>query len=188
MTAFRHLVVLLAAAGCARTSADRPLTGPDEPAAVPEPPAPAPPPPPEPAPAAGEPGPSPTVTGVFIEDTLAAACGLPALPEGYFQYDSATIEPDANALLRLVAECLATGPLQGRRVELRAYNDPRADREIREELALAHAREVADFLAGEGVPPDNIEVSATGETAAAPDALSDWPYARRIDVVLLPPE
>lgn len=186
MTTHRHLVVLLAAAaGCARTSADRPLTGPDETAPVRAPPEPA-----EPRPEAAETELSPpsTVTGVFIEDTLANACGLPLVPEGYFQYDSATIEPDANALLRLIAECLATGPLQGRRVELRGFNDPRAARESREELALERARLVAEFLATEGVPPDYIEVRATGEAGAAPDALSDWPYARRVDIVLLPPE
>lgn len=187
---------LAAAAGCARTAADRPLMEPDEseeraerpPIAAPVEPATAIPEAPAEVPAEAPPARLPTITGVFIGDDLATACGLPLVPETFFEYDSAAVDPGDNALLRLVADCLATGPLQGRKVLLRGYNDPRGSRNYREQLAHARASSVGDFLAAAGVPPDDITVVAAGEADPAPEAPSEWPYERRVDIVLLPVE
>jgi outer membrane protein OmpA-like peptidoglycan-associated protein len=128
------------------------------------------------------------ITGVFIDVPLATACGIPLEPEAYFEFDSSRIEPEDNILLRRVAECLTTGPLRDRKVELRGHTDPRGSTEYNDKLGMSRAESVAEFLATLGVDPEGIVVRSAGEAGAAPEAPSDWPYERRVDVVLLPVE
>lgn len=174
-------VILAAAAGCARTSADRPLAGPDEPAGRVERPR-----TPAKAPVAAKNGRPVTVSGVFIDDQLATACGIPLVPEAYFEYDSAAVEPGDNPILRRIADCLTTGPLHGRKIELRGYSDPRGPAEYSEQLGVSRAQSVSDFLTTQGVEPDDITIHPGGQPAPAPDVPSDWPYERRVDIALLP--
>ncbi|MDC0717193.1 OmpA family protein [Nannocystis bainbridge] len=187
-------VLLATGAGCHKTSADRPVEHPEDvaervdDALVAEaeerrslPPATAIP---------GEPaGERPLeITGVFIDVPLATACGIPLAPEAYFEFDVAARAPENNILLRRVAECLTTGPLNDRRIELRGYSDPRGGDGYGDRLGMSRAQSVSEFLAMQGVDPESIVVRAAGEAGAAPEAPSDWPYERRVDVVLLPTE
>ncbi|PCC72540.1 Outer membrane protein OmpA [Nannocystis exedens] len=184
-------VLLAAVAGCHKTSADRPVEHPDDVAerddealiveaeereALP--------------PAVGveaEPAGERRVeiTGVFIDVPLATACGIPLAPEAYFEFDSAAPEPEDNILLRRVAECLTTGPLREHKVELRGYAAANRD-EYNDKVGMSRAESVREFLATQGVDPESIVVRSGGEAGAAPEAPSDWPYERRVDVVLLP--
>lgn len=201
-------VLLAAAPGCARTSADRPLEHADDADdaddviddvddddddddnnetagadgvaeaerrdALP------------PAPGAE---PQADITGVFIDDALAAACAIPRDPEPYFEYDSAAAEPEDNPLLRRLADCLVTGPLSGRKVELRGYTGPSGATELVDgDTSMARAESVRSFLLVQGVAPEGITVRPGGETGAMPDGPSDWPHERRVDIVLLPSE
>jgi peptidoglycan-associated lipoprotein len=128
------------------------------------------------------------ITGVFIDVPLATACGIPLEPESYFEFDSSALEPEDNILLRRIAECLTTGPLRDRKVELRGHTDPRGSTEYDDKLGMSRAESVSDFLSQLGVDPESIVVVPAGEAGAAPEAPSDWPYERRVDVVLLPVE
>jgi outer membrane protein OmpA-like peptidoglycan-associated protein len=184
-------VLLASAAGCHKTSADRPVEHPgdvaervDE-ALIAEaeerealPPAAA-----APAEPAGER--RVEITGVFIDVPLATACGIPLSPEAFFEFDSAAPGPEDNILLRRVAECLTIGPLRERKVELRGHTAAGRD-EYSDKVGMSRAESVSDFLATQGVDPESIIVRSAGEASAAPEAPSDWPYERRVDVVLLP--
>lgn len=186
-------VLLASAAGCARTSADRPVEHADdddvaervdarleaeERKALP------------PAAAVDDDDDDDErpveITGVFIDTSLATACGIPLVPEAYFEFDQAALEPQDNILLRRISDCLTTGPLRDRKVELRGYSVPSGGDAYKDKLGMSRAEAVHDFLSMQGVAPDNIVVRSGGEAAAAPEAPSDWPYERRVDVVLLP--
>ena len=69
-----------------------------------------------------------TVTGITVERSLAEACKVP-LPETFFEFDSAKLEPQAPYALDSIAKCLSTGPLQGQDVLLVGRADPRGFRE-----------------------------------------------------------
>lgn len=182
-------MLLACASGCAKTAADRPLAHADDQddddddalvaeagrrSALPA------------EPAGQPPQQAAELTGVFVDPSLAATCGIPVEPEPYFEYDSAAVEPEDNPLLRRLADCLTTGPLAGRKVELRGHTDPSVTREDNDQVSMSRAESVRSFLTVEGVAPDAIEVSPDGDTAAIPEAPSDWPYERRVDIVLLP--
>jgi peptidoglycan-associated lipoprotein len=127
-----------------------------------------------------------TVTGVFIEPTLATACGLTVSPRAFFEFDSTDLDKGDAAVLRHVANCLATGMLAGRRVELIGHADPRGPDAYNDELGRSRAQSVQDFLVSHGVTTDNIEVRSAGAQGASPSDPSEWPYDRRVDVVLVP--
>ena len=126
-----------------------------------------------------------TVTGVFIEPTLATACGLTVSPRAFFEFDSTDLDKGDAAVLRHVANCLATGMLAGRRVELIGHADPRGPDAYNDKLGRSRAQSVQDFLVSHGVTTDNIEVRSAGAQGASPDP-SEWPYDRRVDVKLVP--
>ena len=126
-----------------------------------------------------------TVTGVFIEPTLASACGLTVSPRAFFEFDSTDLDKGDAAVLRHVANCLATGTLAGRRVELIGHADPRGPDAYNDKLGRSRAQSVQDFLVSHGVTTDNIEVRSAGAQGASPDP-SEWPYDRRVDVKLVP--
>ena len=181
-------LLVAAAAGCAKTSADTATRRADEGARAAEraerreaaeh----------KPTPLEGETDLPVSVTGVFLDPSLATACGIPVVPEAYFAYDSAKIEPGDNILLHEVANCLTTGPLRGRSVELRGHTDPRGSEGYNEKLGMSRAATVGDYLSQHGVAPETITVKSAGEAGAAPETPSDWPYERRVDIVLLPVE
>lgn len=127
-----------------------------------------------------------TVTGVFIEPTLATACGLTVSPRAFFEFDSTDLDKGDAAVLRHVANCLATGTLAGRRVELIGHADPRGPDAYNDKLGRSRAQSVQDFLVSHGVTTDNIAVRSAGAQGASPTDPSEWPYDRRVDVVLVP--
>jgi outer membrane protein OmpA-like peptidoglycan-associated protein len=183
-------VALVVAAGCARTAADRPVAPREEMIERDEddliaeaeerealPPAP---------PVEAEAGPPLEVSGIFIDEPLALACGIPLEPEDYLQYDSTAPEPEDNPLLRRLAECLTTGPLRGRKVEVRGHTDPRVSDEYGARLGMSRADSVRDFLTAQGVHPDDVLISPGDEPGPSPEAPSDWPYERHVHIVLLP--
>lgn len=127
-----------------------------------------------------------TVTGVFVEPTLAAACGLTVSPRAFFEFDSSDLDKGDIAVLRHLATCLSTGPLAGRRVELVGHTDPRGPDEYNQRLGRTRAQAVQDYLVMQGVTTDNIRIRSAGERQASPTDSSEWPRDRRVDLVLVP--
>ena len=89
----------------------------------------------------------------------------------------------AHDVLAEVAECVTTGPLQGKDLELVGYADPRGTDEYNKELGLMRAESVAKCLRDHGVELTQIEINSMGEKEASSDA-SEWPLDRRVDIRL----
>ena len=123
-----------------------------------------------------------TVIGVQLDPSLAQLCKI-ALPKAFFEYDSANLRPRADDMLEQLATCLKSQPLQGRRIRVTGYADPRGSDEYNKKLGRSRAQSVADYLAERGVARERVQVVSRGEQQAS-GAPSTYPFERRVDIQL----
>lgn len=171
-------LVALAAAGCARRSADQAAAYyyPDEPSSAPD----------RRADEYLGRGELPlTVSGIFLDQELVTACEIRLPPKAYFEFDSADLDLESNRTLSDVATCVTTGPLRGRKLELVGHTDPRGSDDYNKQLGRSRAESVRDFLLDQGLPQSTLSTRSVGERDADPDP-SEWAYERRVDIRLLP--
>lgn len=124
-----------------------------------------------------------SVTGVNIDPSLLSACGIPSA-NAFFEYDSAQVKHDDQNTLHLVAQCLATGPLQGQRIEIVGHTDPRGTDEYNYQLGKSRAQSVSEYLSGHGVNGGNVSITSYGESLSTATDELGWSYERRVDIRL----
>jgi peptidoglycan-associated lipoprotein len=129
--------------------------------------------------------PKKNTTGVFLDATIAKACGI-AQPKSYFEFDSAKLEhtPQETTEFANVADCFRTGPLKGKSLEVVGRADPRGSEEYNQELGKSRADSVSDALQERGLAKDKITTRSTGEDMAKGVDESGWAKDRRVDIML----
>jgi peptidoglycan-associated lipoprotein len=145
------------------------------PAATVTPPPPAPPPP----------APSTTTTGVYLDPTIASACGIPQ-PKMFFTFDSAAVKrADADsATVDTLSQCLTGGALKGKSLEIVGRTDPRGTDDYNQKLGKSRAESVAEVLTAHGVGQGMIKTRSTGEEKATGNDENGWAFDRRVDIRL----
>ena len=147
----------------------------------------APPAPPAPAMAAPAPMPAPpppiTTTGVYLDPTIASACGIPQ-PKMYFPFDSAEVKNSDSATVDKLSACLTTGPLKGKTLDIVGRTDPRGSDEYNKKLGKSRADSVAEVLTAHGLGEGMIKTRSTGEEKATGSDESGWANDRRVDIRL----
>ncbi|WP_347331916.1 peptidoglycan-associated lipoprotein Pal [Marinimicrobium locisalis] len=100
----------------------------------------------------------------------------------YFDFDQATLKPDARALLLAHAERLKENPTD---VRLEGHADERGSREYNMALGERRANAVRDFLVLQGVRRSDLEVVSYGEERplAMGSGESAWSKNRRVEIV-----
>lgn len=100
----------------------------------------------------------------------------------YFDFDQATLKPDARALLLAHAERLKENPTD---VRLEGHADERGSREYNMALGERRANAVRDFLVLQGVRRSDLEVISYGEERplAMGNNESAWSQNRRVEIV-----
>ncbi len=100
----------------------------------------------------------------------------------YFDFDQATLKPDARALLLAHAERLKENPTD---VRLEGHADERGSREYNMALGERRANAVRDFLVLQGVRRSDLEVVSYGEERPLAMGSSDsaWAKNRRVEIV-----
>lgn len=100
----------------------------------------------------------------------------------YFDFDQATLKPDARALLLAHAERLKENPTD---VRLEGHADERGSREYNMALGERRANAVRDFLVLQGVRRSDLEVVSYGEERplAMGSSESAWSQNRRVEIV-----
>jgi outer membrane protein OmpA-like peptidoglycan-associated protein len=81
--------------------------------------------------------------------------------------------------LAAVAECVKTGPLQGRRLEVIGHST--GDDEFRKTFKKSRADAVSSVLLEAGVPAGDL-VTRAADPEDDPDAAALWPSDRRVDI------
>lgn len=99
----------------------------------------------------------------------------------YFDFDQATLKPEARALLLAHAERLKQSPAD---VRLEGHADERGSREYNMALGERRANAVRDFLVLQGVRRSDLEVISYGEERpmAMGSNASAWEKNRRVEI------
>lgn len=108
----------------------------------------------------------------------AAAAGSCPLEAIYFEFDRATLSPEASAALGKNAACLKTSD---RTVHLIGRADPRGTPEYNMALSDRRAQAVKDYLQRLGIQPNRLVPVPRGELDAAGTDDAGWARDRRVD-------
>ena len=118
------------------------------------------------------------VIGVYLDPALTAICELDGYDE-LVELDAETRSRESDQILHVVADCVKSGALQGRRIELVGHA-PRSDEFVRS-FGRSRADAVKEILLQDGLKQDDL-VTHASDPEDDPDAASTWPTARRVDV------
>ncbi len=103
----------------------------------------------------------------------------------HFDFDTSDLMPEDYTLLDKVAECLKTGPLEGRSVALIGRADPRGETEYNFVLGAHRSGSVAQYLESRGVAEHQLQATSRGKLDATGTDESTWAQDRRVDISLL---
>ncbi len=124
-------------------------------------------------------------TGTSDRDRISSRTGDDEMEELdtliYFDFDQATLKPEARALLLAHAERLKESPAD---VRLEGHADERGSREYNMALGERRANAVRDFLVLQGVRRSDLEVVSYGEERplAIGSSASAWEQNRRVEI------
>jgi peptidoglycan-associated lipoprotein len=124
---------------------------------------------------------------VYVSDDLAKQCTLHidnVAQAPKFDYDTASLEPADRDVLQAIAQCVTSGPLKGRHLELTGRADPRGTEEYNMGLGSRRAGSVHDFLQHLGVGNGQLAQTTRGALDASGTDDSSWKQDRRVDITL----
>lgn len=124
--------------------------------------------------------PPPTVTHVYLDPGVAALCNVASAPSS-FEADSAEPADSRLGIVRELVECITSGPLQGRRLDLVGYADPRG---TERNAGRSRVESVREALLAHGAPSDALITRVENESGAVP--ADDWTFGRRVEILLAP--
>jgi len=120
------------------------------------------------------------MSAIVLDAGLAEVCGVEQAG-AQFEFDSATLGPEGEAVARQLAACLDQGALAQKSIAVIGHTDPRGPDEYNLALGMSRAESVAKELARHGVAPDRIETMTVGDAHAQADP-EGWPGDRRVDI------
>ena len=124
-----------------------------------------------------------------IADDILKACNITVsnpkdAPK--FEFDSTELQPEDTRVLDQVAQCLTTGPLKGRHLQLVGRADPRGTEQYNFVLGAQRAHKVGDYLEKKGIMPGYVKETSRGNLDATGHDEPTWREDRRVDLVLAP--
>ena len=129
----------------------------------------------------------PTGGSLGVSDEIARMCNLQltdATSAPRYDFDKSDLQPGDRATLAKVAECLTTGALKGRSLQLIGRADARGESNYNMALGAERAGGVADYLAHLGIARTRLGVTSRGELDAVGVDNAGWQADRRVDIVL----
>lgn len=126
--------------------------------------------------------PEPTADGVTIAPEIRKLCKIQDTSIPRFGYDSANLDPTTATTLDKLAECMTTGAMKGKSVQLVGRADPRGPEQYNMVLGAARADQVRRYLSGHGVGDGAMSVTSRGELDSTGVDESGWAFDRRVDI------
>jgi peptidoglycan-associated lipoprotein len=129
----------------------------------------------------------PVSQGLGLSDQLIKACGIQFdsvddAPK--FDFDKSYLSDQDKKVLVQVAQCVTTGPLKGRGLQLVGRADPRGEVEYNMTLGEHRASAVEEYLKGLGVPSPQMTETSRGKLDATGTDEASWARDRRVDLDL----
>ena len=117
--------------------------------------------------------------GMFIEEGVRSVCSGPS-PS--FTFDSSK-GAGSDPTMQTLANCMISGPLEGKNIRLIGHTDPRGAAGYNDKLGLERAERVKRYLVGQGIDGKRIETSSHGEDQSSEEP-NLWPRDRHVQVEL----
>jgi outer membrane protein OmpA-like peptidoglycan-associated protein len=119
--------------------------------------------------------------GTRIEASAPPTVRLPI----FFEFNSATLRPDSQALLDKVGAALASDELATFRFSVEGHTDSVGSDDYNSALSKQRAESVKIYLLAQGVPADRLEIVGRGESAPVADNETDSGRQRNRRVELI---
>ncbi len=119
--------------------------------------------------------------GTRIEPSAPPTVRLPI----FFEFNSATLRPDARTLLDKVGAALASDELTTFQFSVEGHTDSVGSESYNSSLSAQRAEAVKAYLIANGVPPERIKTMGHGEAAPVADNESDSGRQRNRRVELI---
>jgi OOP family OmpA-OmpF porin len=119
--------------------------------------------------------------GTRIEPSAPPTVRLPI----FFEFNSATLRPDARTLLDKVGAALASDELTTFQFSVEGHTDSVGSESYNSSLSAQRADAVKAYLVANGVPPERIKTMGHGESAPVADNESDSGRQRNRRVELI---
>jgi len=121
--------------------------------------------------------------GTRIEASAPPTIRLPIL----FEFNSAKLRPEADALLDKVSAALASGELDTFRFSIEGHTDGVGSEEYNQKLSAERAQAVESYLIAKGVPRSRLGVIGHGKSApvASNDTEEGRQRNRRVEIINL---
>ena len=105
----------------------------------------------------------------------------------YFEFNSSTPTPEAQALLEQVGTALQSSDLESFHFLVEGHTDNLGSDDYNERLSIARAKAVAAYLEGQGIPDARLRPTGKGETSpvAPNDSEEGRQRNRRVDFINL---
>ena len=126
-----------------------------------------------------------TVSAIRLDPAIATACNIKT-PVAFFEFDSANVQEQATSALNSVAQCLSSGPLQGQRLAIVGYTDPRGTDEYNKQLGKSRAESVAEYLNTKGMDKAKINTESKGEDLSTATDEQGFALERRVEIRIAP--
>jgi peptidoglycan-associated lipoprotein len=123
-----------------------------------------------------------TMYSMYIDEGVRSVC---AGPDPYFSFSSDTPTAHDKATMKVLADCMMSGPLRTKTILLIGRTDPRGSEEYNAKLGLERAEKVKSFLVSQGVDQTRVQTTSFGKDDASP-VPADWAGDRRVEVKLAP--
>jgi peptidoglycan-associated lipoprotein len=118
---------------------------------------------------------------MYVAEPVRSVCSGTA---PFFEFDSFDAREVDQPTMKVLAECMISGPLKGKTIKLIGHTDPRGTPDYNEKLGLERAERVRHHLLKHGVEAGRVQVDSVGEEAASP-APENWAKDRRVEIQLV---
>ena len=122
-----------------------------------------------------------TTYSMYVDEGVRSVC---AGPDPYFSFSSATPTPHDHATMKVLADCMMSGPLRMKTILLVGRTDPRGTEESNMKLSEDRANAVRDLFLAAGIKEEALEVNAYGKSQSVAADSDGYALERRVRLTL----
>ncbi len=125
-------------------------------------------------------------SSIYLSDRLRELCNIATIESvteaPKFDFDRSELLAEDRDVLARVAQCLTTGPLKGRAIQLVGRADPRGTQEYNMALGERRSGSTMQYLQGLGVSLPQMSETSRGALDATGTDEATWRLDRRVDI------
>ncbi len=108
-------------------------------------------------------------------------------PSPFFAFDSSKPDTESQPTMQNLVDCMESGALKGKSIELIGRTDPRGSDDYNIQLGRERAERVKGYLIANGIDTARVTTDSIGKRDAHQDP-KEWPGDRRVQIELTSPQ